>query len=83
MDRDNNPTGAAPAEAGDGAKGGSKAGGESLDKVRDILFGSQSREYEKRFARLEERLIKEAADLRVDLKKRFDTLEIYIKKEIE
>ncbi len=56
---------------------------ESLDKVRDILFGSQSREYEKRFARLEERLIKEAADLRDELRKRFDTLEDYTKKEVE
>jgi DNA repair exonuclease SbcCD ATPase subunit len=58
-------------------------GGESLDKVRDILFGSQSREYEKRFTRLEERLLKEAADLRDELRKRFDTLEVYTRKEVE
>ena len=57
--------------------------GESLDKVRDILFGSQAREYEKRFARLEERLLKEASDLRDELKKRFDTLEDYTKREME
>jgi hypothetical protein len=57
--------------------------GESLDKIRDILFGSQSREYERRFTRLEERLIKESADLRDDLRKRFDSLETYIKKEVE
>jgi hypothetical protein len=60
-----------------------KSGGESLDKVRDILFGAQSREYEKRFLRLEERLVKEAADLRDDLRKRFDGLEVYVKQEIE
>ena len=60
-----------------------KTAAESLDKVRDILFGSQAREYEKRFARLEERLIKEAADLREDLKNRFDALELYVKKEVE
>jgi hypothetical protein len=87
MDRENNRTAAraAQTETGDGVKAGAsaKSGGESLEKVRDILFGSQSREYEKRFARLEERLLKEAADLRADLKKRFDTLEIYIKKEVE
>lgn len=58
-------------------------GSESLDKVRDILFGSQAREYEKRFARLEERLLKEAADLRDELRKRSDTLEAYTKKEVE
>jgi DNA repair exonuclease SbcCD ATPase subunit len=68
----------------DGVKSGAKAqGGESLDKVRDILFGSQSREYEKRFTRLEERLLKEASDLRDELRKRFDTLEVYTKKEVE
>lgn len=66
------------------SQGGAKAqSGESLDKVRDILFGSQTREYEKRFARLEERLLKEAADLRDELRKRFDTLEAYTKKEVE
>lgn len=58
-------------------------GGESLDKVRDILFGSQARQYEKRFARLEERLAKESADLRDELRKRFDSLEAYAKKEFE
>jgi DNA repair exonuclease SbcCD ATPase subunit len=64
-------------------RGAKSQGGESLDKVRDILFGSQAREYEKRFARLEERLLKEAADLREELKKRFDTLEAYTRKEVE
>lgn len=55
----------------------------NLDKVRDILFGAQSRDYEKRFARLEDRLLKEAADLRNDLKQHFDSLEMYVKKEVE
>jgi DNA anti-recombination protein RmuC len=65
-------------------QGSAKAqGGESLDKVRDILFGSQAREYEKRFIRLEERLLKEASDLRDELRKRFDTLESYTRKEVE
>src|SRR5262245_36278718 len=39
------------------------AGGASLDKVRDILFGVQMRDYERRFARLEERLLKDTSDL--------------------
>ncbi len=33
----------------------------NLEKVRDILFGAQMRDYDRRFARLEERLVKEAA----------------------
>lgn len=57
--------------------------GGNIDKIRDILFGVQMRDYEKRFARLEERLIKESSDLRDDTKKRFDALELYIKQEFE
>ena len=59
------------------------AGGGNIDKIRDILFGVQMRDYEKRFARLEERLIKEASDLREDTRKRFDALELYVKQEFE
>jgi transketolase len=56
--------------------------GASLDKVRDILFGVQMRENEKRFARLEERLAKDVADIRDDVKKRLLALESYAKKEV-
>ncbi len=52
-------------------------GVENLDKVRDILFGSQMRDNERRFGRLEERLAKEAGDLRDETRKRLDSLEVY------
>src|SRR5262245_37068148 len=55
----------------------------SIDKVRDILFGSQMRDVERRFARLEERLTKEATDLKDDFRKRLDALEAYARKEDE
>lgn len=55
----------------------------SLSKVRDILVGSQMRELDKRFSRLEERLIKECNDLRNETRKRLDTLENYIKEEAD
>jgi hypothetical protein len=55
----------------------------SLDKVRDILFGNQMREVERRFARLEERLIKETTTLKDDMRKRLDALEAYIRSEAE
>jgi DNA repair exonuclease SbcCD ATPase subunit len=57
--------------------------GANVDKIRDILFGSNMREYEKRFARLEEKLTKSSEALREDLKKRFDSLETYVRDEIE
>ena len=55
----------------------------SMEKIRDILFGNQLKEFEKRFTRLEERVGRETEELRDDLKKRFDTLEQYIRNEIE
>ena len=55
----------------------------NIDKIRDILFGNHMREYDARFARLEEALMKEAAELRESTRRRFDTLEGYVKKELE
>jgi hypothetical protein len=59
------------------------AGGGNLEKIRDILFGAQVHDFEKRFARLEERLMKETSDARAETKKRFDSLESFLKKELE
>ncbi len=55
----------------------------SLHKVRDILVGSQMRELDKKFSRLEERLVKECTDLRDETRKRLDSLENYIKEETD
>jgi hypothetical protein len=59
------------------------AGGGNLEKIRDILFGAQVHDFEKRFSRLEERLMKETSDARAETRKRFESLESFIKKEIE
>lgn len=55
----------------------------SLDKVRDILFGVQLRDVDRRFARLEERLARETAELKEDLRKRLAALEQYFKGEVD
>ena len=39
------------------------------------------RDYDKRFARVEEHLIRESVDLREDTRKRFDVLEIFVRTE--
>ncbi|MGE0887148.1 MAG: hypothetical protein AB7P14_26805 [Blastocatellales bacterium] len=57
-------------------------GAGNIEKIRDILFGAQMRDYERRFTRLEDRLMKEAADAREDTRRRFDSLEAFIKQEI-
>ncbi len=54
----------------------------NIDKIRDILFGAQMRDYDRRFTRLEERLVKEASDLRDETRRRFDSLESFIKQEV-
>ena len=66
-----------------GLTGAEAATPASLDKVRDILFGSQMRDVERRFARLEERLLKETTDLKDDVRRRLDTLEAYMRRETE
>jgi len=56
---------------------------EGIDKVRDILFGAQVRQYEQRFKHLEDLIQKEIANLRSETTKSADTLETYVKKELE
>ena len=87
-----NPGGNGPGTAAEHKKSGAPeaaaagpdgAAGGNLEKIRDILFGSQVNDFEKRFARLEERLLKETSDSRAEAKKRFDSLEAFIRKEVE
>jgi hypothetical protein len=66
-----------------GAEAMAAAGGGNLEKIREILFGAQVHDFEKRFTRLEEKLLKETADSRAETKKRFDAMEAFIRKEIE
>lgn len=59
-----------------------EAPGRNIDKVKELLFGSQIREYERRFAYLEERLVKECHSLREDTQGQFDALKQYIQQEM-
>jgi seryl-tRNA synthetase len=72
-----------PGKAGNGGAEVLAAGGGNLEKIREILFGAQVHDFEKRFTRLEEKLLKETADSRAETKKRFDSMEAFIRKEIE
>jgi DNA repair exonuclease SbcCD ATPase subunit len=60
----------------DGASG-------NIDKIRDIIFGGQMQEYDRRFRALEDRLLKASTDLRADLDKRVTSLESYFRKELD
>ena len=67
---------------GTGQDPADQAGG-SVDKIRDILFGPQAKNYEARFARLEETLARESNDLKETMKRRLESLEGFFKKETE
>jgi hypothetical protein len=58
-------------------------GAGNIEKVRDILFGGQMRDYERRFARLEERLLQETSEMKEEVRKRLAALEQFMKKEAE
>jgi hypothetical protein len=48
---------------------------ESLEAVRDILFGAQMRSVESRLQAMEERLLREQSQLRADLTRKIEDLE--------
>ncbi len=58
-------------------------GGGNLDKVRDILFGNQIRDSDRRFQRLEERLAQDTNELKEEVRKRLSMLEQFVKQELE
>lgn len=58
-------------------------GAASLDKVRDLLFGVQMRENDRKLARLEERITKETSDLRDEFRKRLSAIEALVQREVD
>lgn len=55
----------------------------NVDKIRDILFGAQMRDYDRRFATLEERLLRESNETREDLQRRLAATEQFLRSELE
>lgn len=55
----------------------------NVDRIRNILFGSQMREYDGRFQKLEERLTHDAGELRGDVQRQLHALESFMKGEVE
>jgi Fe2+ transport system protein B len=75
--RNSNPNAAAADSNGEINESG------NVDRIRNILFGPQMRDYDSRFQRLEERLARDAAELREDLQRRLVSLEAFMKGEVE
>jgi hypothetical protein len=55
----------------------------NMDKIRDLLVGPQMRDYDRRVARVEERMERELATMRDDLKKSLALFDSFIRQEIE
>jgi uncharacterized phage infection (PIP) family protein YhgE len=62
---------------------GGVAESDNVDRIRNILFGSQMRDYDDRFQKLEERLGRHAAEVRSELQEKLQALEALIKGEAE
>ncbi len=55
----------------------------NVDQIRDILFGGQMRDYERRFDELEERSKREAERARAEFIKRFESIEQLLKEQAD
>ena len=88
---DASPAHGTPSKAAARARAGSgpapsladAASSSDLDELRDVIFGGQIREYERRFARMEERMAKELAEVRNEVRDRCTALERYLRDELE
>lgn len=61
----------------------SNVGINNVERIRDILFGGQMRDYDTRFNRVEEKMSKEITRLRADMDKRMSSLEDFMRREFE
>jgi hypothetical protein len=59
-----------------------KSSSESIDQVRDLLFGAQMRTVDARIQALEERMLKEVATLRAEMRESVSTLDTRISNEL-
>ena len=56
---------------------------ENVDRIREILFGAQMREYAQRFLQMEERLARETGDLKAEFTRRMESCESHHQQQSE
>ena len=54
-----------------------------VDKIRDLLFGNQMQDYDRRFSKLEDRLSQRFKDVESEAKRNLETYESNAKKQVE
>ncbi|KQY26691.1 hypothetical protein [Rhizobium sp. Root482] len=67
------------AQARDGGSGDAVG----VDKIRDLLFGNQMQDYDRRFSKLEDRLSQRFKDVESEAKRNLETYESNAKKQVE
>ncbi len=71
---------AAAARADDGVSPGEVVG---VDKIRDLLFGNQMQDYDRRFSQLEERFLQRFRDIESETARNLSTFDSNAKKQVE
>ncbi len=56
---------------------------QNVGKIREILFGGQMRDYQRRFDQLESNINAASEHLRTDLSNRIESLEAFVRRELE
>lgn len=56
---------------------------DNVDKIRDILFGNQMRDFDRKHSQLEERIASDLAGLRKENSVQFESLQSFIESEME
>ena len=56
---------------------------DNVDKIRDILFGNQMRDFDRKFIQLEERIASDLGNLRKENALQIESLQTFIESEIE
>ena len=57
--------------------------GGNVDKIREILFGGQMRQYERRFEEMEARIKSELDELRALINKQVSSLDEWARREVD
>jgi len=56
---------------------------DNVDKIRDILFGNQMRDFDRKFSQLEDRIASDLAAMRKENANQMDSLQAYVDSEVE
>jgi hypothetical protein len=62
---------------------GAPADAVSVDKIRDILFGNQMQDYDRRFSQIDERFQQKLRDLESETTRHMGTVEVSLKKQLD